>query len=96
MAPEYIADGLLDHRADLYALGVVLFELATGAHLFEGPPFKILHQHVTAPRPDLERLHPGVSPELAALVRNLLATDPADRLDSAATVAHRLAALEAP
>ncbi|MEZ4322022.1 MAG: serine/threonine-protein kinase [Myxococcota bacterium] len=93
MAPEYIATGEIDHRADLYALGVALFELATGDDPFHGPPFKILHLHVTADAPKLREVAPDADPALEALVAALLEKEPADRPQTAAEVEARLLAL---
>jgi serine/threonine protein kinase len=90
MAPEYIADGRLDHRSDLYALGVALFELLTGDTPFEGPPFKVLHQHVTRAPPRVRDRRPEVSEALDDLVDALLAKDPDERPQSASDVADLL------
>lgn len=92
MAPEYIAVGDLDHRSDLYALGVALFEMATGTTPFEGPPFKILHHHVTRAPPRARDRDPSVPAELDALIDQLLAKDPDARPQSADAVAQALRA----
>jgi signal transduction histidine kinase/tRNA A-37 threonylcarbamoyl transferase component Bud32 len=85
-APEQT--GLLkrpvDARADLYALGVVLFELLVGH-----PPFQARHaaevvrQHAAVPAPDVHSLRPEVSPCMALVVGRLLEKDPDDRYPSA-------------
>ena len=93
MAPEQAAgDPATDHRADLYAWGVVAYELLAGRHPFAGrtSPQQLMAAHFTetpAPLPT-----PPVPPALAALVARCLAKDPADRPASAGAV---LAALEA-
>ncbi|MEB3195970.1 MAG: GAF domain-containing protein [Candidatus Sericytochromatia bacterium] len=87
MAPEVIQQGPLDARADLYALGAILFQVLTGR-----PPFThedtlvLLRQHLEAPVPPLRDLAPNVSPELAELVLRLLAKRPAQRPTSAGAV----------
>ena len=81
MAPEQVAaDPNVDHRADLYALGCVAFELLTGAPPFANrAPHHTLAAHVSeAPEP-VERRRPGIPGALAVLVRQLLEKRPADR-----------------
>ena len=92
MSPEQAAgEPRIDGRSDLYSLGCVLYELLTGA-----PPFvastqmAILGKHMTeAPRPPSER-GVALSPEIDAIVQQLLAKDPADRPASAGDVARLL------
>src|SRR5688500_11704474 len=92
MAPEQaMGDPATDHRADLYAWGVVAYELLAGRHPFAGKssPQALVAAHLTeAPLP----LPAAVPPALAALVRHTLAKAPDDRPVSAAAV---LAALDA-
>jgi tRNA A-37 threonylcarbamoyl transferase component Bud32 len=89
MAPEQATGENVDHRADLYALGVTLFELATGTLPFREGDVTWHHRHTPPPDPR------GVAPELpdayADLVLQLLAKEPADRPASAAEVGARLA-----
>jgi len=94
MAPEQlVADPGTDHRADLYALGVVAYELLTGAHPFAGrTPQAVLAAHATEPPEPVLKRRPGLPPALGALVTRLLEKRPADRPQSADEV---LRALEA-
>lgn len=85
MSPEQ-AQGrtALDHRADLYALGAVMFHLASGKPLFDAEsPVGVMVQHVTEPPPPLRSVAPGVSPETEAVVARLLAKKPDDRFAGA-------------
>jgi len=93
MAPEQTDGAKVDHRADLYALGATLFELATGEVPFAtgDTPYPTRHG---APR-DPRAVAPDLDPRLAALIVELLDPDPERRPPSAAATGLRLAALEA-
>lgn len=79
LAPEQ-ARGEPDHRSDIYALGVMVFEMAAGRPPFVGEnAFDVVSQHLTEPPPKLSSLAKGVPPELDALVDAMLAKEPADR-----------------
>jgi serine/threonine-protein kinase len=80
MAPEQLAGAAVDGRCDLYALGVVLFELLTGRLPFEAPTMGELLQAITGrPAPSLQVLRPDLPPQLAELLGQLLAKRPQDR-----------------
>jgi serine/threonine protein kinase/tetratricopeptide (TPR) repeat protein/TolB-like protein len=84
MAPEQLQGESLDARTDIYATGVVLYELATGQRPFtepNGPRLidAILRRPITSPR----ELNPQVSPGLDAVIRKALAKDPSERYNSA-------------
>ncbi|GEM_PF-2867850 len=84
MSPEQVTTGESDGRSDLYAVGVLLFELLTGRYPFPiEPPAAALHHHVNTP-PDLVRhINPKADPILGALTKRLLEKDPMDRPQSA-------------
>jgi serine/threonine-protein kinase len=92
-APEQ-AQGDPEHpRQDLYALGIVWWELLTGAHPFEAPtPMKVVARQLVEDAPRLPDL-PGAPAGLAPLVRSLIAKAPADRPASARDVLTALRAL---
>ena len=70
----------VDGRADLYALGVVLFECLTGQRPFDAAdPGELIRLHIAAPAPEIRKLRPEVPQTLADLVAKLLAKDPDDR-----------------
>ncbi len=94
MAPESFTRGAVDAfhtKSDLYALGVVLFEMLTGTVPFSTTNLGqlIVKKMGSDPTP-LQQVLPSVPPGVAALVQSLLARDPARRPGSAATVAARL------
>ncbi|MEU5583073.1 protein kinase [Streptomyces huasconensis] len=83
MAPEVLADGVFDHRSDLYSLGCVLFEMATGRRPFTGTSWQLVNQHLREQPAPLQALRPDAPVELERLVAQLLAKVPAQRPDSA-------------
>jgi len=92
MAPEQAAaDPHLDHRVDIYAVGVMAFELLAGRPPFVGgTPQQVLAAHVTE-TPDLvSKYRPGISPALEQAVMRCLAKRPADRWQSADELLNQL------
>jgi hypothetical protein len=88
MAPEQARGEQVDHRADLFSLGSVLYACCTGRPPFRGStPLAVLRQvSDEAPRP-VRSLNPDVPAWLEAVILRLLAKDPADRFQSAAEAA---------
>ncbi|MEX1185058.1 MAG: protein kinase [Gemmatimonadaceae bacterium] len=84
MAPEQAAaDPHVDHRADIYAFGVVAYELLTGEAPFRGQAQQILAAHAMQEPEALDRRRRGIPIVLANLVMRCLAKRPADRPQSA-------------
>ena len=84
MSPEQVRAEPLDRRSDVFALGIVLFELTTGERLFQGETAAhTLTLVQTARVPDLEKLHPGYPPKLAAIVYRALQHDKQTRFQTA-------------
>jgi predicted Ser/Thr protein kinase len=84
MAPEQALNEALGPYTDLYALGVIVYELLAGRPPFDaGTPLGVLYRHVHEPVPPLQDLLPRRQPELCEWVAGLLAKDPAARPQSA-------------
>ncbi|MFO0690996.1 MAG: protein kinase [Myxococcota bacterium] len=92
MSPEQVLGHDVDHRTDLYSLGVTLFELAVGRVPFDSGEVAYHHRHT--PAPDPRSLRPDLPEPLARLIGNLLAKDPADRHPTAAAVLDALMEIE--
>ncbi len=88
MSPEQ-ANGLpIDGRADIYSLGVVLFELIAGREPFKAEtPMALLLKHINEPMPSLLSFREDVPQEVDAVVKKATAKDPADRYSSAGELA---------
>ena len=92
MAPEQVAgDPDVDHRADIYALGCMAYELLTGAAPFANrTPQRVLAAHMTEDPQPMTGLRSDVPPQLAELVMWCLAKEPSQRPQTAAEVAQVL------
>lgn len=95
MAPEQVQGRLeVDGRADVYALGVMIFQLLTGRLPFQADqPMAMLLQHVSAPIPSPRTLIPALPPAADDLIRRVLAKDPDARFATAGEAAASFSAL---
>lgn len=93
MAPEQFVTGQSSVQSDVWALGVILYELTSGHHPFaraDAQDFQAIRgiQYLEPPR--LEAVAPGVSPELVSVIGRCLAKDPAERYATAGEVREAL------
>lgn len=97
--PNYISPeqaqgkGEITHRADLYSLGIVLYELVTGQVPFSADtPFAVVHSHIYAPPPAPSTINPAIPPSVDAVLMRALAKDPDARYASATEMVNAFAA----
>ncbi|MCX6137724.1 MAG: protein kinase, partial [Ignavibacteriales bacterium] len=91
MAPEQVLGQDCDHRADIFSLGIVLYELFSGHSPFKGVHAAALtYEIVNVDTPPISSIKSDINPELDALVSECLAKDPNERIQSAAEVRRKL------
>jgi hypothetical protein len=83
MAPEQIRCDAIDARADIFAMGIILYELTVGKRLFRGRPEQVMRLVLEDPIALPTSLRPDYPPALEAIVMRALARDPDDRQQSA-------------
>src|SRR6202453_3358642 len=93
MAPEQFVTGQSSVQSDVWALGVILYELASGRHPFARPEaegFQVIRGIQFSDPEDLSRIVPGISPELKSVISGCLEKNPGARYASAAAVREAL------
>lgn len=83
MAPEQILGKKVDHRADIYSLGVIMYEMLTGVPPYsKGDHMSVMYQHVQGKCKPCEEINPDIPPPLAAIVRKAMDVDKAKRFEN--------------
>lgn len=91
MAPEQIMSAkTVDNRADIYALGIVAYELLTGEKPFTGSAAQVMFAHIQQPPPYARDVNPTIPKQIADAIEQAMAKDPDDRFDSAEAFAKTL------
>jgi serine/threonine-protein kinase len=91
MSPEQAMGEPLDRRSDIYALGVVLFEMLTGSLPFRGDtPISVVMGHIQKPVPPIRSMNPDIPPSVEAIVNKSLSKKKEDRYGSAGEMARAL------
>jgi serine/threonine-protein kinase len=97
LAPEQARGGAVDPRADLYALGCVLYELTAGRPPFVAPaPMAVVAAHLREPPPPLAEVAPGASRRLAEVIHRALRKRPEERFPSADAMREALRSVAEP
>ena len=95
MSPEQASgESRVDGRADVYALGCVLYEMLAGEPPFRGPTHVVIAQHSAATAPSVRGPRPTVPPAIDAAIAKALAKSPADRFNTAKEFASALSAAD--
>lgn len=91
MAPEQVIEAKeVDIRADIYALGIVLFEMLTGERPFKGSPAQVMFAHIQQPAPDVRDLNPDIPRSIAKAIARTLEKNPDDRYQTTDAFASEL------
>lgn len=84
MSPEQVLGKEVSPATDIYALGVIAFQMLTGVVPYKSAaPFEVQNAHVNQPPPDPRKYNPGLSPDITEILMRALEKDPTRRFNSA-------------
>jgi serine/threonine protein kinase len=92
MSPEQCRGQHLDARSDIYSLGIIAYQMLSGAPPFTGDPSGVIRAHHHTPPRDLREENPKLRKRVARLIMTALAKDPADRPQTAVAFSNSLRA----
>ena len=95
MSPEQATGDVATAKSDLYSLGATLYQLATGTLPYAGSPAKVLAQIATGSMVSPVKKRASVGPDLSRLIERMMATEPEQRVGSAAEASAELRAIAA-
>jgi serine/threonine-protein kinase len=91
MAPEQASGVVIDHRADMYAIGVILFRMITGRLPFDYEnPHLLMMAHLSEPPPSPRQFNPTCPPELESIILTALRKEPDERYPDMQTMVNAL------
>ena len=91
MAPEQAQGSEVDGRADIYALGIILFEMLTGKQPYEADtPMAVAIKHITDPVPQIRQTNPKLPEGMDAIIQKAMAKNKNDRFSSAVEMTNAL------
>jgi len=91
MSPEQCQGGPIDNRADIYALGIMLFEAMTGRTPFRGENYPALaHSHIYEPPPPPRSINPNIPPAIEHVILTAIMKNPTQRYQKASDMAEAL------
>ncbi|MCL4266453.1 MAG: SUMF1/EgtB/PvdO family nonheme iron enzyme [Anaerolineae bacterium] len=95
MAPEQVLGAEIDRRADIYSLGIMLYEMVAGEPPYKGSsPLTVMMKHVNEPLPDITFFNGNLPVNFTNILDRALAKNPADRFGSASEMAQALREVE--
>ncbi len=90
LSPERAKGMDADHRADIYALGIISFFMFTGDLPYKGEPMSLLFQHIEGKAKMVHEINPDMTPKISFLIKKMMAVNPDDRYQSMSEVKYAI------